>query len=87
MEESEGGTHVTLQVMKSLRLVNHHWSLWATGATTTLKIGGHHVIFMELAETLTEEFVNLNILHLFRIDTISDVWLACLVQVAMLDTP
>ena len=62
LEESEGD--VTLQIMKSLRFVNRHWSLWDTGAMTMLRITIYHALSMELVETLGKTFVNMSTLHL-----------------------
>ena len=70
LEESEDDA--TLRTMKSLRLVNCHWSLWATRAVTMLKITRHYPLSMELVDTLAETFVNLSTLHLCRMSIVSD---------------
>ena len=61
LEELDVDICATLQAMKNLRLVNRHWSSWATGATTMLRIMEHHVLFTELVEMLAEIFISLSI--------------------------
>ena len=73
LEESEDDA--TLQTMKSLRLVNCHWSRWATGAITMLKITGHRALSMELVAILAKTFANLSTLHLCKMDRITNIGL------------
>ena len=72
LEEPEHGVDNLLQSMKTLRLVNRHWSRWATTATTMLKPRGQHIKLEKLVEVISQQFVNLNTLHLDRMENFTD---------------
>ena len=78
LEVPEAGDHSLLQLMKTLRLVNRHWSRWATTATTMLKPGGQHIKLKKLVEVISQQFVNLNTLDLDRMMNTPDDGLSCL---------
>ena len=84
LEESAVDICESLQAMKNLRLVNRHWSSWATGATTMLRVTEHHVLFTELVEMLAEKFVSLSILYLHEMNTITDDGLHALLKLPSL---
>ena len=71
---------IVLHTMKNLRLVNLHWSLWATGATTMLSITGHHIPPVGIVEILAENFGNLTSLHLCKRDLATGNGLRSLVE-------
>ena len=62
MEKSERDLHKKLQVMKALRLVNRHWSSWATEAINTLSPSTKHITLCTLTERVAAVFVNVSTL-------------------------
>ena len=56
------------QTMAQLRLVNRHWSSWATGAIAILRVARNGVPLGQLVET----FANLRSLKLERMRLITD---------------
>lgn len=56
-----------LLIMKDLRLVNWHWSLWATRAITMLRPPTCDLSLQEQLERIAKKFINLNTLQLQRI--------------------
>lgn len=52
------------RTMQSLRLVNQHWSSWATGAMTMLQPHRPNVPFGDVMELIAKTFVNLSSLHI-----------------------
>ena len=70
--------------MKNLRLVNLHWSLWATRDIKLLRIAGHCIASMELPETLAEKYINLSTLHPYKMNMISDDGLHALLKISSL---
>ena len=72
LEFSEPTGDMTEKTMKILRLVNLHWSQWATNATTRLRAPRNGGVVRELVELITEKFCNLDSLQLNRMPFISD---------------
>ena len=72
LELSEGIGRVTQKTMKNLRLVNRHWSLWATNATTVLRAPGNGIAVRELVELVAQKFCNLKSLRLDKVPLITD---------------
>ena len=72
LELSEGTGIMTEMTMKNLRLVNRHWFLWATNATTILRAPGNGIAVRELVELVTKNFDNLKTLRLDRVPLITD---------------
>ena len=73
LEEAEDGADSLIQSMKTLRLVNRHWSQLETTATTILKPGEQHIELEKLVEVISQQFINLNALHLDRMEELKIV--------------
>ena len=72
LELSESSDGETEHIMKNFRLVNGHWSSWATSATTMLRPSGNCIPLWELVEMAPRTFINLKSLHLDRVYLIAD---------------
>ena len=71
LELSECIGSTTEETMKNVRLVNRHWSQWATSAITRLRSPTGRVMG-ELVQVITQKFCNLDSLLLDRMRLVTD---------------
>ena len=70
LEQTEGDGGIVANTMKGLRLVNKHWSSWATRAIEMLK--PLNVPLSTLLTKVTEKFVTLRCLKLDNMEKVGD---------------
>ena len=82
LEQSEGEDDSIIADMMELRLVNRHWSLWATRAIGVLRPS--NVPLEKLLKMVAERFVNVRSLKLGNIEKINDEDLVTLCKLSTL---